>query len=107
MPGEAINLIDPLGLAIWYMDDGSNNGDGITLNTHSFTVEEQKLLQNLLLNKFQITTTLVKDRSKFKIAIGSHEYQKFINIVKPHAIESMNYKVSSPRNDFQSLSLKS
>lgn len=99
VPVELINSIDTLGLAVWYMDDGSNNGDGITLNTHGFTVEEQKLLQNLLLNKFQVTTTLVKDRSKFKIAIGSYEYHKFMDIVRPHIIESMNYKVFSSRND--------
>jgi len=99
VPRGVINLIDSLGLAIWYMDDGSNNGNGITLNTHSFTIEEQKLLQSLLLSKFHVATTLVKDRSKFKIAIGSYEYQKFMDIVRPHVIESMNYKISSPRND--------
>lgn len=103
VPKELINLIDPLGLAVWYMDDGSNNGADITLNTHGFTIAEQKRLQHLLLNKFGIVTTLVKDRSKYKIAIGRREYGKFINIVKPHVIKSMKYKISSPRND---LSLK-
>lgn len=99
VPREAVNFIDPLGLAIWYMDDGSNNGTNITLNTHSFTISEQKRLQDLLLNKFGIITTLVKDRSKYKIAIGYHEYDKFINIVRPYVIKPMNYKISSPRND--------
>ena len=99
VPREVINLIDPFGLAVWYMDDGSNNGDGITLNTHSFTIEEQKLLQGLLSNKFNIATTLVRDRSKFKIAVGRYEYHKFMDIVRAHVIESMNYKIFSPRND--------
>ena len=81
------------------MDDGSNNGGSITLNTHSFTVLEQKALQNLLLEKFNVKTTLVKDRSKFKIAIGMHQFENFLDIVRPHIASSMNYKISSPRND--------
>ena len=82
------------------MDDGSNNGGDITLNTHCFSMEEQRIIQNLLKDKFRINTTIVRDRSKFKIAIGSYEYPKFIDIVRPYIITSMNYKISSPRNDF-------
>jgi len=99
VPIELLNELNHFGLAIWYMDDGSNNGNGITLNTHGFSVPEQKSLQDLLLDRFGIRTTLVKDRSKYKIAIGSREYQKFIDLVRPHIPESMNYKISSPRND--------
>ena len=99
VPKKLLELLEPMGLAVWYMDDGSNNGNSITLNTHNFSVSEQEMLQGLLFNKFKIKTTLVKDRSKYKIAINSHEYNKFINIVRPFVIPSMNYKISSPRND--------
>ena len=99
VPGDLLKIIDPLGLAIWYMDDGSNNGGDITLNTHCFSNEEQKIIQILLKGKFGIRTTIVKDRSKFKIAIGFHEFDKFINIVRPYVIPSMNYKIFSSRND--------
>jgi hypothetical protein len=103
LPKELLNLLEPLGLAIWYMDDGSNNGGDITLNTHCFSREEQKCLQALLLKKFGIVATIVKDRSKLKLAIGCNQYQKFIDIVKPFVIESMNYKVFSPRNDLSQM----
>ena len=99
VPNDLLEILNPFGLAIWYMDDGSNNGRNITLNTHSFSVFEQKVLQNFLLNKFGVLTTLVKDRSKYKIAIGSYEYSKFMKIVRPFVIPSMSYKVFSPRND--------
>ena len=94
-----VKILSPLSLAIWYMDDGSNNGRNITLNTHNFSISEQKVLQKFLLNKFGVATTLVKDRSKYKIAVGSYEYSKFIKIVRPFVIPSMSYKISSPRND--------
>jgi hypothetical protein len=99
VPVELLKELNPFGLAIWYMDDGSNNGKNITLNTHCFSREEQALIQYLVLEKFAIHTTVVKDRSKYKIAVGSYEYDKFLNIVRPYIIQSMNYKISSPRND--------
>ena len=33
VPIGLLRELNPLGLAIWYMDDGSNNGNSITLNT--------------------------------------------------------------------------
>lgn len=99
VPKDLIEILDPLGLAIWYMDDGSNNGSNITLNTHCFSNEEQKMIQDLFYRKFGIKTSLVKDRSKFKIAIGYNELPKFMKIVKLHIISSMSYKIVSPRND--------
>jgi hypothetical protein len=70
VPRDLIEVLDPLGFAVWYMDDGSNNGSDITLNTHCFSNQEHRMIQDLFLNKFKIKTTIVKDRSKFKIAIG-------------------------------------
>ena len=100
---EVLKLIQPFGLAVWYMDDGSYNGNNITLNTHSFSELEQRMIQEMLQNKFEIIATIVKDRSKLKIAIGSYQYEKFLDIVRPYVIPSMNYKVASPRNDLSRL----
>ena len=93
---DLLELLNPFGLAVWYMDDGSNNGGNITLNTHCFSKKEQRVMQNLLKNKFGISATIVKDRNKFKLAIGSYEYQRFIDIVRPYIITSMNYKILVP-----------
>ena len=100
VPKDLIEILDPLGFAVWYMDDGSNNGSNITLNTHCFSNEEQKMIQDLFRNKFGIQTSVIKDRSKFKIAINYYELPKFMNIVQSHIIPSMSYKIVSPRNDF-------
>jgi len=102
VPRDLIEILDPLGIAVWYMDDGSNNGSNITLNTHCFSNEEQEMIRNWFRDKFAIRTTLVKDRSKFKIAIGCNEMPKFMNIVQSHIIPSMSYKIVSPRNDLSS-----
>jgi hypothetical protein len=100
IPRNLLKALNSFGLAVWYMDDGSNNGSSITLNTHCFSNAEQSVVRDLLSKKFGIATTIVRDRTKFKVAIGRREYFKFINIVQPHIIPSMNYKILSPRNDF-------
>ena len=99
VPPDILEMIEPFGLAVWYMDDGSNNGSNITLNTHSFSREEQEMIQNMLQTKFHVASTIVKDRSKLKIAIGRHEFENFLDIVEPHIIFPMNYKIARPRND--------
>ena len=99
VPLDLLKIIDPFGLAIWYMDDGSNNGSNITLNTHCFSNKEQKMIQDLFKNKFGIYTTIVKDRKKFKISISNSECPKLMNIVQEYIIPSMNYKIYNPRND--------
>lgn len=99
VPPEVLETIEPFGLAVWYMDDGSNNGSNITLNTHSFSLDEQESIQRMLQMKFNVASTIVKDRNKLKIAIRTREFENFLDVVRPYVIPSMNYKIASPRND--------
>ena len=86
-------------LAVWYMDDGSNNNGRITLSTHSFSLEEQKIIICFLKDKYNINPTIVKDRMQWKISIGRFDYDKFISIVSPFIPKAMSYKIDNPRID--------
>jgi recombination protein RecA len=99
LPKEIFNLLTPLIIAIWFMDDGSNNGESLTINTHGFSKEDQARIVNYLQDSFSIKATIVRDRTKWKIAIGRHDYQKFLSIIEPYIIPSMTYKIADPRND--------
>jgi hypothetical protein len=89
-------------LAVWYMDDGSNNHGSITLNTHSFSLENQKVIIDFLKNKYHINPTIVKDRNQWKISIGRNDYNHFLSIVTPFIPEVMSYKIDNPRIDLSS-----
>ena len=89
-------------LAVWYMDDGSNNNGRITLSTHSFSLEEQKIIICFLKDKYNINPTIVKDRAQWKISIGRFDYDKFISIVSPFIPKAMSYKIDNPRIDLSS-----
>ena len=98
-PEDIVDVLTPKMIAVWFMDDGSNNGENTTISTHSFSKEEQVRIVKFLQTRHSITATIVKDRTKYKLAIGKHEYKKFINIVRPFIIPSMTYKIVNPRND--------
>ena len=103
-PTDIFQIFSDRMLAIWFMDDGSNNGRDITLNTHSFSLENQKVIIGFLKEKYQINPTIVKDRNQWKISIGSHDYNRFLSIVSPFIPKVMNYKIANPRIDLSSKS---
>lgn len=87
---EYLNLIDPLGFAIWYMDDGNITNHSYQFNTQSFSVKEKQLLQAKL-RQFGVKTTLHKQG---QIYILSESRDKFKEIIEPYMLDSMKYKLS-------------
>ena len=96
LPDNIFELITPQVLAVWFMDDGSNTKESLTLNTHCFSRIDQLRIIRFLREHYNVSTRLVKDRSKFKIRIGKSEYQEFISLVKAFIIPSMEYKIVIP-----------
>lgn len=88
---EYLDMIHhPIALAYWFMDDGSRNG---VIATNSFSLEECKMLQKMLLNKFNIYTTLQKNKENYIVYIISESRKEFDDLVRPYIIDSMKYKL--------------
>lgn len=86
-----IKDIDPLGLAIWYMDDGYVTKNSCILSTCSFTLDEQSLLAKLLLEKFDLHFNVGKhDNSMY---LQAHDFSKFKQLIQDYVIPSMQYKL--------------
>lgn len=88
---QTINNINPLGLAIWFMDDGSKLISGYILCTHSFTESEVKYLRKLLKSKFKINTTCQQQGNV--IYINKSSVELFDSIIDPYIVNSMKYKL--------------
>ncbi len=85
--------IDPISLAVWFMDDGSRCRErDVYLNTQQFDVEDQKKLISFL-QKWGIESTLNKDKIYWRIRIKKSSIHTFFKIISPHVIPSMNYKI--------------
>lgn len=100
VPLNILDLLTPIGLAHWIMDDGHKHGNGITLCTDSFTLIEVELLVSVLRNKFNLEANYNKRTQKgrhigWRIYISgkSANKEKLISLVKPYFIPSMLYKL--------------
>jgi len=96
LPRNIFKMLTPRSMAIWFMDDGSDTKLSYTLNTHCFSLEEQKQISEFFRSRYSINAKIIKDREKYKIAIGRHEYDKLNRIIKSFIIPSMNYKIVTP-----------
>lgn len=98
-----LNYLDELGLAIWFMDDGTKQvswkKDGscscraLHISTHNFTYKEQELMVKYLKIIWNVEVKIYKDRKKFRLNINATNAKIFINIIKPHIHPTMKYKI--------------
>lgn len=88
---EFVKDIDELGLAIWYMDDGYVTKSSCIFSSCSFTLEEQQILADILLEKFDLHFNLGKhDNSMY---LQAKDFPKFVKLIRPYVIPSMQYKL--------------
>jgi ubiquinol-cytochrome c reductase cytochrome b subunit len=87
--------ISPLTLAIWFMDDGSKLNSSFKIATNCFELNELVLLCNLLKIKYNLDCSLHKDKSSWTFYIKKSSAQNFANLIEPHMINSMKYKLGS------------
>lgn len=96
---EILNKLKPLGLAVWYADDGnySYRSKNIVLSTHNFGYKGNILIINWFKEKYNIKWIMAKSNSKSKycyfLRLNCNESKKFINLIKPYVQECMNYKL--------------
>lgn len=91
---EDLFKLEPLGLAIWYMDDGykCNPYGGCMLCTNNFSKNELELIKEMFSSKFNINVTL-NNKANNLVYIPSSEFSKFKDLIKPYVIPTMQYKL--------------
>jgi hypothetical protein len=78
------------------MDDGSlYKNKGLKFFTNCFTLKEIKFLQNILLEKYNLESTIHKtgNINQYNIYILKSSMNNLINIVKPYIHPTMMYKI--------------
>jgi len=85
--------LNPIILAIWYMDDGSKcrNSD-VYLNTQQFNIEHQLKLIDLLAEA-GLNARLNKDKSYYRIRFLKSSLPKLKRLISKHIIPTMKYKI--------------
>ena len=93
IPNNIENLLTPLTLAIWIMDDGTFKYSGVRIATNCFKKQEVELLVRALDSKFNIKSTLHKNNNNYQLYIKKESMFLLKKLVVPHMIPSMFYKL--------------
>lgn len=95
-------LIDPLSLAVWYMDDGTldyrvKDHYAFRLITHSFTWEDNDRLVHVLQDNFgvdaTVQSTLIRGKRYPRIYVGVKGRDRFYNLVQPYILNCFKHKL--------------
>lgn len=96
IPSTIGELLTPIGLAVWFMDDGSTKSKesrGRILCTHAFSQKEVLLLCDVLKEKFFLEATPRKQKDGTEIYISGHSSTQLRNLIEPYVVSSMRYKL--------------
>ena len=101
IPVSVLDLITPLSLAVWYMDDGcKKNNYSIVISTDGFSAVSLKKLRAMLQERWFINTRIVvkitAGKKYRRLTIGSYDLVRFFGLIRPYIIPSMQYKISDP-----------
>lgn len=104
---KLLDKLDPRGLALWWMDDGclvvysrkdrNSVNRYATLATCSFSKEEHEIIVEYFKETWGISprviTRTARGRQYQVLKFPMLEFRKFVEIIKPHIIPSMAYKI--------------
>lgn len=96
VPLDIGELLTPIGLAYWYMDDGAlkwkGKSNAVRLCTDSFSEQDVNILRNVLKDKFQLETSIQRKDGRPRINIKERSYPKLRELVLEHLHTNMYYK---------------
>lgn len=98
---EGIERLGPVGLAVWYMDDGCKGG-GVRFSTECFTEEQNQFLAEFLGRKFgvncKVHNYLRDGRKLYYLSGGVKAKRRLEEICREHLHVDMAYKLSLDRH---------
>jgi len=94
-----MKILTPLGLAIWYMDDGDLQRPklDVHISTMNFTYAEHLVMQKGVFEKFNIHFNIHSRRSRtglkmFYFRLKSKDRLAFFQLINPFKLDCMGYK---------------
>lgn len=96
IPSTIGELLTPIGLTVWFMDDGSTKSKesrGRILCTHAFSQDEVLFLCDVLKKKFFLVAAPRKQKDGTEIYISGHSSTQLRNLIEPYVVSSMRYKL--------------
>jgi hypothetical protein len=90
---DLFHYIDYVSIAHWIQGEGAKRNKGIILGTDCFTIKEVVLIMNILLIKFNISSTILYINNRPKIYLKNKELNKIKSEIKPFFVQTFLYKI--------------
>ena len=85
--------LNPLIMAVWFMDDGSRSYRTYYLNIQCFGCLSQKRLIRILREQYRIDSSLNRDKEYYRIRIKQSSARRFKKSIHNYIIPTMRYKL--------------
>ena len=93
LPKVISDLINPLSLAVWFMDDGNVHNGGFNLNTQSFSLEENMVIAEILKKKYGLVCSIENNKNYHRLYIWKRRAGLFKQIIEKFIVPSLRYKL--------------
>jgi hypothetical protein len=94
---RGVERLGPLGLSVWYMDDG-NAGRSFGLSTECFSKEQNEKLASVLLTNFGIEVKVEKTKEYYRLRGSVEAKRRLSDVCKDHIHPDMAYKFDTSGN---------
>jgi len=85
--------LNPIMMAVWFMDDGSKSYRTYYLNTQRFDYQSQRKLIQMLKEQYGIDSSLNRDKEYYRIRIKQSNAERFKKLIRNYLIPTMQYKL--------------
>ena len=85
--------LNPLIIAVWFMDDGSKTYNSYYLNAQGFDYPSQEKLVRMLKEQYGIKSSLNRDKIYYRIRIRTESAGTLRELINPYVIPTMKYKL--------------
>lgn len=93
---EILNQLQPLALAVWYMDDGTKMGKLCSIATNSFTHNECQMVVDFLSWRYKLDARINNDKDNKRVAvIPTATRPKFFDLIREYIHPTMMYKLEA------------
>lgn len=93
VPEGIAELLTPLAMAVWFMDDGGADYAGLDIQTHSFESDETELLVAALAERFGIQARTRANKGHRIVYVPYSDVGKLRSVIEPHVLPELRYKL--------------
>lgn len=93
VPTDIADLLEPVAVAVWLMDDGTADRAGVSFQTHSFRIDEVKVLATALQERYALRTSLHRNKGAHVVYVHGSSVPALAALVAPSILPELAYKL--------------